>query len=218
MTHLEILIEDISGKTALENLLPKFLPPEVTYDIHEYRGIGRLPLNLRTIQDPAKRALLDQLPRIISGYGKAFLNDPEAYQRYVIVICDLDNRNPEIFLRELNAVVQNCRPAPRVLFLLAVEEGEAWLLGDKDAVVAAYPRCKQAELNSYVPDSICGTWEKTADILTPGGAKALKRFGYRAIGVKKTEWASSITPNIVIERNASPSFQAMVREIAALLG
>ena len=36
--HFEILIEDISGKTALEILIPKIISDENTFNIHSYKG------------------------------------------------------------------------------------------------------------------------------------------------------------------------------------
>ncbi|QHG19998.1 hypothetical protein GJB62_14990 [Nostoc sp. ATCC 53789] len=69
--HFEILVEDISGKIALEILVPKIINTEQhTFNIHHYKGIGRIPKNLTSTSDPKKRILLDQLPRLIQGYGK----------------------------------------------------------------------------------------------------------------------------------------------------
>jgi len=37
--HFEILVEDISGKTALEILIPKIISSEQhTFEIHPYKG------------------------------------------------------------------------------------------------------------------------------------------------------------------------------------
>ena len=41
-------------------------------------------------------------------------------------------------------------------------------------VKSAYPNAKDAVLNSYVQDSICGTWEVLADAVHPGGSQLLK--------------------------------------------
>ena len=49
---------------------------------------------------------------------------------------------------------------------MAIEEGEAWLLGDIPAIQSVYPNAKNAVLNGYENDSICGTWEKLADAVT----------------------------------------------------
>ncbi len=44
--HFEILVEDASGKIALESILEKILGPngkDHTYKIFPYKGIGRIP-------------------------------------------------------------------------------------------------------------------------------------------------------------------------------
>ncbi|MEY2913439.1 MAG: hypothetical protein RLZZ184_2748 [Cyanobacteriota bacterium] len=75
--HFEILVEDISGKTTLDILVPKIINPEQhTFNIHAYKGIGHIPKSLTSNSDPKKRILLDQLPRLIQGYGKTFASYP----------------------------------------------------------------------------------------------------------------------------------------------
>ena len=68
--HIEILVEDASGKKLLEAVLPKLLgaygEPH-TWNMHAYKGVGRIPSNLKGRADPAKRILLDQLPRLLQG-------------------------------------------------------------------------------------------------------------------------------------------------------
>ena len=62
--HFEILVEDASGKIALESVLEKILGPngqDHTYKIISYKGIGRIPKDLRGKTDPQKRILLDRL-------------------------------------------------------------------------------------------------------------------------------------------------------------
>jgi hypothetical protein len=93
-------------------------------------------------------------------------------------------------------------------FCLAIEEGEAWLLGDIPAVKQAYPKAKGAVLQTYENDSICGTWELLADAVYEGGAKALKDKGWMAVGVEKSRWASEITPLMDVAGNKSPSFRS----------
>lgn len=43
MMHLEVLVEDSSGKRMLEHLLPKILEGRGTFKVHSYRGVGRIP-------------------------------------------------------------------------------------------------------------------------------------------------------------------------------
>jgi len=209
--HFEILVEDASCERMLERLMPKLLPAADTFRIHSYKGCGSIPGNLKTVQDPAKRILLDQLPRLLRGYGKTYRADPS--QGIVVVICDLDDRNRDSFTAELNNVLEHCNPAPVTRFCLAVEEGEAWLLGDKDAIYAAYPKAKKAVLDSYVNDSICGTWEVLADALYRGGHTTLEKLGYQAVGTEKSEWAIHITPHMDVLHNQSPSFNEMKQSI-----
>jgi len=200
--HFEILVEDKSGKIALEVLVKKILGQENTYRIFHYKGIGGLPKNLNKTSDPTKRILLAQLPRLLKGYGKS-LSEGSA----VIVVVDLDKRNCVEFKRELVEFLDTCNPAPRTLFRIVVEEMEAWFFGDRKALLQAYPKAKRRVLDSYTQDSICGTWEKLADAIYPGGSASLKKAGWPGPGLEKCEWAKQITPYMDIEENNSTSFK-----------
>lgn len=123
--HLEILVEDRSGKMALEILVPKIISGEHTFNIHSYKGIGRIPKNLHGNGDASKRILLDQLPRLLRGYGKTFANYPENCPAAVILVCDLDDKCLVAFREELLAILDACDPKPIARFCIAVEEGEA---------------------------------------------------------------------------------------------
>ena len=201
--HFEILVEDVSGKEAIERLLPKILGTDHSWHIHPYKGIGRIRKGLTRKSRPYGKTLLDNLPRVLQGYGKTYQNQPGVA---VIVVCDLDDRCLVSFRNDLLAVLQGCDPAPKARFCIAVEESEAWLLGDLHAVRAAYPKAKTAPLENYVQDSICGTWEVLADALYRDGAVALKRRGFQACGTEKSIWARTITPHMDVTRNQSPSF------------
>lgn len=202
--HIEILVEDSSGKVLLESLVPKIIgawgSPH-TWNIHHYKGIGRIPKGLSPRGDPAKRILLDQLPRILQGYG----NQPGIDA--VLVVVDSDRRNCVDLLGELKALAANCRPSPNTMFRLAIEEVEAWYLGDRQALLTAYPKAKSKVLDGYVQDSVCGTWEVLANAVCSGGAVAIKSAGWPLPGQIKHEWAVNIGPILDIERNASPSFR-----------
>jgi hypothetical protein len=201
--HIEILVEDASGKKLLEAVLPKLLcaygEPH-TWNMHAYKGVGRIPSNLKGRADPAKRILLDQLPRLLQGYGKTPGIDA------VVVVLDSDRRNCVDFLAELKALVAGCNPAPNTMFRLAIEEVEAWYLGDQQALQAAYPRAKAEVLGRYVQDNVCDTWELLADAIHHGGSAAIKRAGWPLPGQIKCEWAEKIGPLLEPDRNVSPSF------------
>lgn len=201
--HIEILVEDSSGETLLEVVLPKLLGEygnPHTWSMHSYKGIGRIPRNLKGSADPAKRILLDQLPRLLQGYGRTPGIDA------VVVVLDTDRRSCVGFLNELKGLAAGCHPAPNTLFRLAIEEVEAWYLGDRQALIDAYPRAKADVLNRYVQDSVCDTWELLADAIYPGGSAAIKKAGWPLPGQVKHEWAERIGPLLDPDRNVSPSF------------
>ena len=164
--HFEILVEDQSGKVMLDILVPKIIGDDHTFRIHSYRGIGRLPKKSKrnNHQGARNRLLLDNLPRLLQGYGKAYKNNSHSHK--VIVVCDLDTRCLHQFLQQLKGVFyQACNPQPNAVFCIAIEEAEAWLLGDRHAIEQAYPNAKSDILNKYQPDAICGTWELLADAI-----------------------------------------------------
>ena len=214
--HFEVLVEDQSGSIAVDAVLGKILGRNEalhSWKVHGYKGSGHIPKGLRGKTDPAKRILLDRLPKLLRGYGKS-LDASSA----VVVVVDLDDRDCMAFKRELLAVLNACRPRPTTLFRIAIEEIEAWLLGDRAAVKAAYPRAEDAVLDAYEQDAICGTWEVLADAVHAGGAKAL---GGPAAGEAKCAWAREIAPHMIPDRNRSPSFRAFrdgVRRLADARG
>lgn len=212
--HIEILVEDSSGEKLLDIVLPQILGQQGaphSWRLHSYRGIGRIPRGLSSRGDPAKRILLDQLPKVLRGYGRTPGIDA------VVVVLDVDKRDCRVFLGELKAVADACNPTPKVLFRLAIEEIEAWYLGDRDALLRAYPRAKREVLDRYVQDSPSGTWELLADATYPGGAAAIKKAGWPLPGQVKHEWARKIGPLMSVDQNLSPSFNKLRLGLSRLL-
>ena len=72
--------------------------------------------------------------------GRHTPNNPAA----VVVVCDLDSKCLKKFRQEFFAVLNACNPKPETRFCIAIEEGEAWLLGDIPAVKKAYPQARDA--------------------------------------------------------------------------
>ena len=201
--HFRVLVEDQSGRIALGHILKKILGENGavhSWRIHNYKG----PIS----------QLLKDLPKTLRAFGRS-LDDSAS----VVVVVDSDDKDCLKFKQDLLDVLNACNPRPRTLFRIAIEEGEAWLLGDRAAVKAAYPNSKEAILNSYVQDSICGTWEILADAVHPGGSRALKKLGYQVAGKAKSDWARDIAPHMDIESNKSKSFQVFrdgVRNLAGI--
>lgn len=213
--HFEVLVEDQSGKKALDILIPKIIGDQHSFTVHAYKGIGRIPKNLKSSTDASKRILFDQLPKLLRGYGKraaGYRNYPAA----VLVVCDLDKKCLKELRQELFTVLNACKPKPDTRFCIAIEEGEAWLLGDLAAVKAAYPKAKDNVLDRYENDAICDTWELLADAVFQGGANGLKEKGWTAVGHEKSRWAERIAPHMNVDNNTSPSFcyfQKKIREL-----
>jgi len=216
--HFEILVEDQSGKKALDILVPKIIGANHTFKVFSYKGIGHIPKNLGNGGDANKRILLDQLPRILRGYGNTFSNYPDDYKAAVILVCDLDDKCLKAFRQELFNILNACNPKPETRFCICIEEGEAWFLGDISAIKTAYPKAKDSVLNTYVSDSICGTWEHLADAIYTGGSSALSAKGWKAIGAEKSQWAEKISPHMDVTNNASPSFNYFRNKMIELIG
>ena len=53
--HFEILVEDSSGKKALDILIPKIIDMNAghTFRVHSYKGSGHIPRDLQSVSDPS---------------------------------------------------------------------------------------------------------------------------------------------------------------------
>ncbi len=212
--HIEVLVEDSSGAALMAHLMPKLLGDaahEHTWRIHDYKGIGRIPRNMTRQSDAAKKTLLDNLPRLLEGYGRTPGYDA------VLVLVDTDDRHVSDFRRDLSDVLTQCQHAPRTVFGLATEEIEAWYFGDRTALLRAYPRADKKILNKYQQDAVCGTWEMLADALVKGGSAAIKKQGFHNAGGFKHECAQRIGPLMDVTRNQSPSLARTRQGVAELL-
>ncbi len=214
--RLEILVEGSIEKDVLDVLLKKIIKDHEAHlwKIHPHKGIGHLPdpacrsdkkeVN-KNKKNAIKQTLLGSLSSKLKYYGKE-QDDNLA----VVVLVDLDDKNCIQFKKQLLEILNFCQPAPKVLFRIAIEELEAWFLGDRIAVKKSYPNAKEKILDSYEQDSICGTWEKLADAVYEGGVKELhSRYGRgsKKILRKKAEWAIKICQHMDVRKNESPSFR-----------
>ena len=200
--HFRVLVEDQSGEIAVGHILKKILGGNGSvhsWRLHRYKGISHL---------------LKDLPSTLQAFGNS-LDDSSA----VVVVVDSDDRDCIKFKQDLLNVLNACNPRPNTLFRIAIEEGEAWLLGDRPALTSAYPNAKASVLDYYNQDSICGTWEVLADAIHPSGASQLKALGYPIAGIAKCDWARNIAPHMDVDNNNSKSFQVFrdgVRKLAGI--
>jgi hypothetical protein len=213
--HIEILTEDSSTACLLKHMIPKLVGPMQephSWRIHPYSGIGRIPPNLGRATDTCTRMLLNKLPAILRAHVKTQGIDA------VLVVLDTDTRPCASVLSELRALSAECGTEHLVMFRLAIEETEAWYLGDREALMTAYPNAKVGVLAKYAQDSVCGTWDLLADALHPGGAADAKKGGGARQGQLKHQWAANIGPHMNPDANQSPSFAKLrdgLRRLAA---
>lgn len=210
--HFQFLIEDQSSEVLIDELMMKYSreSSRISYNCKSFRGIGGFTKR-NTVKETRTGKLLNDLATYLRGFNKSLQGFPAA----VFVVLDNDDNDTETFQAQLETVARNNRIMIDHVFCIAVEEVEAWLLGDREALLTAYPKAKQQPLQSYVQDSICGTWETLAEVVYPGGLSQLRNDcpTYREIGKKKAEWAKNIGVHMDLNRNQSSSFNYLIAEL-----
>lgn len=201
--HLEILVEEPSAEAALHELVPKLIGSGVTFNLITHQG---------------KPDLLKRLPARLRGY-RAWL--PQDFR--IVVLLDEDRED----CRELKAEMEEAarkagfttasEPGARsgftVLNRVAVEELEAWFLGDVPALRRVYPRIPKSlgqRARFRDPDTVPGgTWEALE--------RELQRVGYYSSGAPKIELARSVARHMEPGRNRSRSFQVFWQGLRRLV-
>jgi len=210
--HLQFLVEDISGKVLIDRVMEKLVEEgrQFTYDCKSFKGIGGFKKKGK-ISDVKTNKLLNDLWIYLGGFNRYFQN----YEACLVVVLDNDKRNTEEFKKELEGYAIPTLLMMDYVFCIAVEEMEAWLLGDEQALFSAYPEARESKYKEYVQDSLCGTWEILADVVFQGGIKRFKKEcpTYREVGKYKIEWAEKIGAHLVLDNNKSPSFQFFLSEM-----
>ena len=212
--HFEVLVEDRSGGTIVEALLTNLLADGGhTLCIRPHRGKGEFPRDPSAWPARMSAGLLDLLPAKLRAYAAVL--DPAS--NAIVVLMDSDDADPEALRNRIEGLCgRYAQTLPRVV-ALSVEEMEAWMLGDPEAIFAAYPEADRKTLGNYRQDSICGTWECLARVLLQEAAPSLIQEGYPLVGIRKHEWADAIAPHLEPSRNRSPSFQRFSADIAKVL-
>jgi hypothetical protein len=150
----------------------------------------------------------------LKGFDKS-LRDIDAA---IFIVLDNDSRDKTCFQQMLSELATAALIEIDHVFCVAVEEVEAWLLGDQNAIETAYPQIRdriRKRLSEYTQDSICGTWEVLADMLYDGGINKFKRDNpsYIDIGRHKCNWSDTIGRAMDIRNNQSPSFCYFVSQL-----
>jgi len=193
--HIEFLVEEPSMEMALKSIVPKIIETQHTFQFHNFQD---------------KKKLLKRLSKRMQAYANFLPSDWR-----IVIVVDRDNDDCKKLKQKLctasRVVIK--KKGNVVLHRIAIEELEAWFLGDIPAIRVEFPKVPaNLEKNKKFrdPDAIKGgTWE-TLD-------KLLKDYGYQ--GLFKTQFAQRIAPNMNVENNRSKSFQVFrdgVRKIVNL--
>ena len=201
--RVDFLVEDISAKAALDVLLPRLLPAGCQCRVRAFEGW---------------RDLLADLPPLLRGYHRRMLREGETDLRVVVLldgdgICARRKASLEEKAAEAGLLTKTTAGPGQpfhVLNRVAVQELEAWWLGDRAAIMAAYPSLKPAHFKGVArdPDQL----PKPNDTLW----EVLKQGRYFAAGKRKTQWATDISPHLDSTYNTSASFQYFCAGLAAL--
>ncbi|WP_406040706.1 hypothetical protein [Succinimonas sp.] len=153
--HFQFLIEDQSTAALIDLIMKNVIKnTEIdTFNCKSFHGIGGIT-KTNSIKEMHTGKLLNDL----AGYLKGFQRSLIGIKAVLFVVLDLDDKDYNDFIKDLENVATLNNIKMDHVFCLAVEEVEAWLLGDEQAIKTAYPNYKKSVLSSYVQDSICGTW------------------------------------------------------------
>jgi hypothetical protein len=182
--HLEVLVEEPSAEAALDDLLRR-IAPECSVKIHAHAG---------------KHDLLGQLPAKIRAYSHILKVQPDWR---VILLVDEDRQDCRKLKKRVTDLGRSVGMRQNLLTRIAVEELEAWFLGDVGALIAAFPGVPPslAERRGFRdPDGVAGgTWEALE--------RVLQQAGYFHGGLRKIEAARAIAKRMNVEENQSRSFR-----------
>ena len=170
--HFQFLIEDQSSTVLIEKIMDSIIRDDSidTYNCKSFKGIGGFTKK-NTVKETRSGKLLNDLATYMRGFQRSL----QGIEASLIIVLDNDDNDLEEFKSQLESVALMNSIEMDYVFCLAIEEVEAWLLGDEAAIQKAYPKYKKNVLHDYTQDSICGTWEVLADVVYKGGIHEIKR-------------------------------------------
>lgn len=214
--YFQFLIEDLSTEIlirhVIEKLKKKYPDKAIDFDTKSFRGIGHLPTKGNVLERKSGN-LLNNLQIYLRGFDRTLAGMKHAA---IVVVLDNDKRDNEEFQQLLDKIASQSVMLTDYAVCIAVKEMEAWLLGDENAIMSAYPLAKKKNLKVYEQDAICDTWEVLANVVYPGGLAALQKKSknsYSETGRAKCEWADKIGMELTLENNNSPSFQKFLNAL-----
>ena len=192
---IHLLVEGASELALFERWAPRLLGSGAVR-VHPHQGKGELPRDLDAVPDTKQRGLLDQLPAKLRGFANAV----HSKTHHVVILVDADRDDPSVLAARISEAASRVAPALSVMVRLAVEETEAFYLGDQKALRRAFPGADMAKARAYQPDSIVDTWELFGAIVGDGGGN-------------KVAWAEAMGPVLTTRaaHSRSPSFKDFVR-------
>lgn len=157
---IHLMVEGASERWFFEGWAPR-LRFEQAIRIHPHQGKGTIPANHGAAPDPKRRGLLDQLPAKLRGFAETLNPDTDG----IIVLVDCDDDNAVTLAAAIHMLANAYCPTIKVEVCIATEETEAFYLADRAALLRAYPNHDQVKVATYVPDSICSTWELFGEVI-----------------------------------------------------
>ncbi|MEX5352561.1 DUF4276 family protein [Pseudomonas juntendi] len=177
--NLVFMLEEPSMRHFLTGIMDRILPWNftVTYLVHE-----------------GKQDLEKSIPRKLRGW--------QVPDSFFIIIRDKDSEDPLVLKTRLKAL---CAERPESLIRIPVHHLESWILGDMNALAAAFEKPALAQLSSNRkfrnPDCLSNASEELARLIP---------------GYQKVSGARTVSPHMGIEGNLSPSFNLFIRDIQRL--
>ena len=195
--QIEFLLEEESAEVALKSILCKILSDDVGRNFHVFQG---------------KYDLLKKLPVYLKGYS---ISD----NCRIMVLIDKDREDCFQLKAQLEEVAHNAGFITKsnasqegdfqVINRLAIEELEAWFLGDIKALLTAYPKVLKSRQDQD-PDAITGPHKVLG--------RMLKQSNDHRGGLPKTAVAQNIAQHMEPNRNKSRSFQVFIEGLKACVG